>query len=86
MSDRKFLDTGKGGKLHKGYPYDMTPKPPRSHTGAGNPDISPMGEGELNGRPAAMDPPNLGKGKLADGLAFCVPMDEEYEDYIIQDD
>ena len=83
---RKFLDKGgDGGRLREPYPYSMSPRPESSKRAGGNPNISPPAEGNLNGRPAAIDPAPVGGPCMDRGVSFCVPMDAE-GDYIIQDD
>lgn len=76
-----------GGRLPGPYPFSHTPKPQMPYTGTGNRHISPAGEGNLNGRPIAQNPPNLGKGDINSGLAFRVPMDgDDGYHSIISDD
>ena len=85
---RKYLDCEcEGGRLDSGWPYSESRKPDIDYTGKGNRNISPPGEGNLNGRPAAMDPANTGKGDMNEGVAFRTPMDGSYDDdYLIAPD
>lgn len=83
---RKFLDSNsEAARLREPYPYSSSPRPEGSKRAGGNPNISPMAEGNLNGRPAAMDPAPVGGACMDRGVSFCVPMDDE-GDFIYQDD